>query len=1207
MSIQVKFRRGTATQHLSFTGANGEITVDTTNHTLRVHDGVTVGGFRIAKFSEAGGNTSSYLQVSNANAKFATKAYAAANSYVKSVLANTNSYIASKVSTSTFNSALANTNAYIAGKVDYADLTAAYSAINSKVSTATFNSALANTNAYIAAVSTAGGALGNTNLYIKSVSDREYLHLANTNAFITTVSNRERSALANTNNYIATKTNSSTFNSALANTNAFIKTQLANTNAYIASKLSVSGSNIILANTNAYIATKVSITTFNNAIANSRAALANTNAYIATKLNTTTFYSVFNNAIANTRTALANTNAYIATKVSTSTFNSALANTNAFIKTRASWTGLTGTNTALRSLISDRMQVANVNTNFLSKTSTNPQTVAGRVNFTSNVNISGTLFLSGNATYINTISFNTTDALIRLAGNNDISDVVDIGFYGNYKSISGNDHTGLFRRATTKQYYLFGNYTKEEPGTTIDINHSSFKYADLNMGKLYSTKIIVNGTDIESRYAQNTYVKSVLANTNSYIATKASWTGLTGTNTALRSLINNRLQVANAVATYQTIAVERAALANTNAYIASVVSSGGATWSALLATNTNLRTLISDRLQVANAAATYQTKAVERAALANTNAYIGNQATRITLVNTNLVNTNTAIRTLVNARLQVANAVATYQTKAVERAALANTNSYIATKVSTSTFNSALANTNAYINTVVSAGGATWTGLTQTNTALRLLISDRLQVGNAAFTYQTIANERAALANTNAYIASKPSWSAITGTNTALRTLINDRLQVANAVATYQTKSVERAALANTNAFIKSQLANTNSYIATRASWSALTGTNTALRTLISDRLQVANAHTYVLYANVKSQLANTNSYIATKASWSALTGTNTAIRALDSQKLQVANAIATYATKLNPVTSGLIQHTGRMTISTNLDVSGNTQIYKLLANGSLGTAGYALKTNGTSVYWDAVGSGSASSSNGFSGILVGSNTIIATTPTSRVSLVAGSGMTISANPSTKAITFASTASGGGSLVTTTTKTLDSLLGTDTVITSVTGTVATGYLQVANASAYYATKTSVQGPAFSAYADSSTQTIPTDTQTKVLFQTEEFDTNSNFASSRFTPTVAGYYQLNAEVRMNGNSGTGELMITIWKNGSEYKRGWNSKGVEIGSSGQFWAMSVNSLVYANGTGDYFEIKVQHGAGADRTVTAVSSPAITWFNGAMVRGV
>ena len=52
MAIQVQFRRGTSAQHSSFTGANGEITVDTTNKTLRVHDGVTAGGVKVAKYSD---------------------------------------------------------------------------------------------------------------------------------------------------------------------------------------------------------------------------------------------------------------------------------------------------------------------------------------------------------------------------------------------------------------------------------------------------------------------------------------------------------------------------------------------------------------------------------------------------------------------------------------------------------------------------------------------------------------------------------------------------------------------------------------------------------------------------------------------------------------------------------------------------------------------------------------------------------------------------------------------------------------------------------------------------------------------------------------------------------------------------------------------------------------------------------------------------
>lgn len=49
MARQIQLRRGTAIQHTTFTGANGEVTVDTTNKTLRVHDGTTPGGTPLAR------------------------------------------------------------------------------------------------------------------------------------------------------------------------------------------------------------------------------------------------------------------------------------------------------------------------------------------------------------------------------------------------------------------------------------------------------------------------------------------------------------------------------------------------------------------------------------------------------------------------------------------------------------------------------------------------------------------------------------------------------------------------------------------------------------------------------------------------------------------------------------------------------------------------------------------------------------------------------------------------------------------------------------------------------------------------------------------------------------------------------------------------------------------------------------------------------
>jgi len=48
MPTALQLRRGTTSQHSSFTGANGEVTVDTTKKTAVVHDGTTAGGVPLA-------------------------------------------------------------------------------------------------------------------------------------------------------------------------------------------------------------------------------------------------------------------------------------------------------------------------------------------------------------------------------------------------------------------------------------------------------------------------------------------------------------------------------------------------------------------------------------------------------------------------------------------------------------------------------------------------------------------------------------------------------------------------------------------------------------------------------------------------------------------------------------------------------------------------------------------------------------------------------------------------------------------------------------------------------------------------------------------------------------------------------------------------------------------------------------------------------
>lgn len=56
---------------------------------------------------------------------------------------------------------------------------------------------------------------------------------------------------------------------------------------------------------------------------------------------------------------------------------------------------------------------------------------------------------------------------------------------------------------------------------------------------------------------------------------------------------------------------------------------------------------------------------------------------------------------------------------------------------------------------------------------------------------------------------------------------------------------------------------------------------------------------------------------------------------------------------------------------------------------------------------------------------------------------------------------------------------------------------------------------------------------------KIVWDTEAFDTNSNFATGTYTAPVAGFYQFNAYI--NVIAGTTNI-ISLYKNGAEFRRG-----------------------------------------------------------------
>ena len=140
-------------------------------------------------------------------------------------------------------------------------------------------------------------------------------------------------------------------------------------------------------------------------------------------------------------------------------------------------------------------------------------------------------------------------------------------------------------------------------------------------------------------------------------------------------------------------------------------------------------------------------------------------------------------------------------------------------------------------------------------------------------------------------------------------------------------------------------------------------------------------------------------------------------------------------------------------------------------------------------------------------------------------------------------------------------------------------------------------------PTFSVYL-SANQNITTNTDTKVLLDTKEFDTATcfNTSTSRFTPTVAGYYQISAVVYGQNSVNTQSLAsCAIWKNGALFKQ---SNFVFIGGGGaiNYQGNAVSSIIYFNGTTDYIEL---YGINTGTSPKFVGGSTYTYLSGALVR--
>lgn len=126
------------------------------------------------------------------------------------------------------------------------------------------------------------------------------------------------------------------------------------------------------------------------------------------------------------------------------------------------------------------------------------KTFANTITIGENLTVTGNLYVLGNTTTVNTETLTVEDSLIKLASNN-ATDVVDIGFVGQYDSTK---FAGLYRDATDNRFKLFTDYAGGDPTAnvlgataraTLEANLSALV---VHTATLNVTSIVANGHTI---------------------------------------------------------------------------------------------------------------------------------------------------------------------------------------------------------------------------------------------------------------------------------------------------------------------------------------------------------------------------------------------------------------------------------------------------------------------------------------------------------------------------------------------------------------------------------------------------------------------------------------------------------------------------------------------------------------------------------------
>ena len=107
-----------------------------------------------------------------------------------------------------------------------------------------------------------------------------------------------------------------------------------------------------------------------------------------------------------------------------------------------------------------------------------------------NLTVTGDLIVQGTSLTIDSTTVSVTDSMMELASGNTSSDLLDIGFYGNYddglSDGGASEYTGLFRDASDSTWKLFDGL-EVEPDNTVNISGTGYAYADFKAGDIEAT------------------------------------------------------------------------------------------------------------------------------------------------------------------------------------------------------------------------------------------------------------------------------------------------------------------------------------------------------------------------------------------------------------------------------------------------------------------------------------------------------------------------------------------------------------------------------------------------------------------------------------------------------------------------------------------------------------------------------------------------